>query len=53
MEKLLGAHKTLIQAQANIITGRCSDDKWPVLNDWLKKMAQLPTMTGQEKDKPQ
>lgn len=57
MEKLLGAHKTLIQAEADITTarlgiaGQCSDDKRPMLNTWLKKMAALPVVkTEPEKD---
>ncbi|WP_257296824.1 hypothetical protein [Endozoicomonas sp. YOMI1] len=52
MEKLLSAHKTLTQAEADIITitarlgitGRCSDDKRPLLNAWLKQVAALPVL---------
>ncbi|OED44685.1 hypothetical protein ACH42_06920 [Endozoicomonas sp. (ex Bugula neritina AB1)] len=48
MEKLLGAHKTLIQSEADItaarlaITGQCSEDKRESLNNWLKRMAIIP-----------
>ncbi|MGO0307850.1 hypothetical protein ACTL6P_14810 [Endozoicomonas acroporae] len=61
MEKLLGAHKTLIQAEADIttarlgITGQCSDDKRPLLNVWLKQVAALPILDPKphpEKDIP-
>ena len=61
MEKLLGAHKTLIQAEADIttarlgITGQCSDDKRPLLNAWLKQVAALPVLDPKphpEKDIP-
>ena len=50
MEKLMAAHKTLIQAEADItatrlaIAGQCSDDKRPVLNNWLKRVSALPVM---------
>lgn len=50
MEKLLSTHKTLTQAEADIITarlgitGRCSDDKRPLLNAWLKQVAALPVL---------
>ena len=61
MEKLLGAHITLIQAEADITTarlgiiGQCSDDKRPLLNAWLKQVAALPVLTPEshpEKDIP-
>ena len=48
MEKLLGAHKTLIQAEITsarlAIAGQCADDKRPVLNDWLKRVSALPVL---------
>lgn len=43
MEKLLGAHKTLIQSEADMtsarlaIVGRCEESKRTYLNNWLKK----------------
>lgn len=61
MEKLLAAHKTLIQAEAEItsarlaIAGQCADDKRPVLNDWLKRVSALPVLPPEshpEKDTP-
>ncbi|MBO9496471.1 hypothetical protein J7438_20650 [Thalassotalea sp. G20_0] len=61
MEKLLGVHKTLIQAEADIttarlgITGQCSDDKRPLLNAWLKQVAALLVLDPEphpEKDIP-
>jgi hypothetical protein len=48
MEKLLGAHKTLIQSEADItsarlsITGQCDEQQRPHLNTWLKRMAVVP-----------
>ena len=48
MEKLMGAHKTLIQSEAEItsarlaIVGQCGEDKRPHLNAWLKRMALVP-----------
>ncbi|MFK0572511.1 hypothetical protein [Endozoicomonas sp.] len=57
MEKLLGAHKTLIQAEASIttarlgITGQCSEDKRSSLNNWLKRMAVVPAPVGTTEDR--
>ncbi|WP_051790805.1 hypothetical protein [Endozoicomonas montiporae] len=48
MEKLMAAHKTLIQSEADItsarlaIVGQCDADKRPHLNVWLKRMARIP-----------
>lgn len=57
MEKLLGAHKTLIQAEADIttarlgITGQCASDKREILNDWLRRMAAVPKARKGSHDK--
>ena len=48
MEKLMAAHKTLIQSEAEItsarlaIVGQCEEGKRPHLNTWLKRMAVVP-----------
>ena len=52
MEKLLGAHETLIKAEADITTSRlsivaqCEDRKRGLLNNWLKRMAIVPEANG-------
>ena len=57
LEKLLTAHKTLTQAEADItasrlaISGQCSDDKRDLLNGWLKRMSVVPEARMERHDK--
>ena len=56
MEKLMGAHKTLIQSEADItssrlaIVGQCEEEKRTHLNVWLKRMATLPGRQPKEQE---